>query len=245
VQELTENLAELESFCVEHKIPIGAAVREAFLDRHFAAELIAFAISLAKAGVPGALEQVKNVVASETSNADLQRQYENKLTEVFAAWFLSTKRGYHVKAIETKACPIRSPHALNVNKSCDLLVEHGSNEVFCEVKDFSSELLRRYNSGKRGYDPASDKQKRSWIEEKIQESIQKGAQYLLARLPVWESAETTGVEAIQAILGSHTVQSPSEITIEVTFAIPDWFKGVYLIKPAAYVHVSAVSVWRY
>lgn len=209
--------------------------------RDFPVKIISFIIDLAEAGIPGAKELIESLAQCHDSNLESERLFENTLTEAFACMFLEQSCAMKIQAIENRRHPLRSPHARNSNKSCDILATQGKDHLYFEVKDCSIEFNVSRIAGLRGFTPASDIEKRVWLEKRIKDCFDKGANYLIARLPVWESSSRSGIEAVRDVLHEYELESDSQARIQVQFAVPEWFKGIYLIKKIGCVFVSVVQ----
>ncbi|HBJ82872.1 MAG TPA: hypothetical protein DDZ88_03150 [Verrucomicrobiales bacterium] len=240
------NVQNIRSFCVEQQIPISPLFASKLQGDQFdfVVEIVSHTVNLARLGIPGAFELVHGLAQADDSNLELDRSFENSLTEAFAVWFLETRQGAKIKAVEARSLPVRSPHARNPNKSCDLMAEMNSHDIYFEVKDCSLDFGPSRTTGRRGYTPASDKDTRKWLEKQIKECFNKGANYLIARLPVWESSSCSGLDAIRQVLCEHEVVSQDCASVEMPFQIPAWFKGVFLIKRYGHVFVSVTQKSR-
>jgi hypothetical protein len=234
------NSAKIKSFYSENGVLIKNKL-ESSLDNgdgDFTIEIISFIVDLADAGVPGARSLLSSLAKCTDGNIASEREYENLLTEAFAAWFLERKQGAKIQAIEARDFPLHSPHARNLEKSCDLHIELGGALCYCEVKDCCLDFENSRVTGRRGYAVTSDKKKRKWLENRIKDCLKKGASYLIARAPIWESSSRSGLDAFTQILCEHTMDSPLRARIQVAFKVPAWFQGIFLIKRIGHLFVN-------
>lgn len=237
------NANNIRSYCLENQIELNGLLASTFDDENFdfVVQIVSHAVNLARAGTPGAHDLIAGLAQSDDTNLESARYFENLLTEAFAAWFLETHQEARIAAIESKSHVLRSPHARNPGKSCDLMAEMRGKIAYFEVKDCSIDFLPSRTTGSRGYTPASDKAKRRWLEKQVRECLNKGANYLLARLPVWESSSCAGLDAIRQVLCEHRMIQTNHARINVPFSVPDWFRGIFLIKRNGHVFVSVTE----
>ena len=174
-------------------------------------------------GVLGAKELFTSI-----GNASGQ-QFDNLMTEAFATHFLSAELKLKVTEIEGTQ-KILSPHRVK-EKSCDIKCEdHNGIELYFEVKDSSRDAIRAEMAGKRGYTPSSGSEIRNWISNKVFEAIQKGANYLIVRIPVLH-ADGEGPSLSDIDFEIFLMNEPqAEIPVRISIDIPSFFQGIYVIK---------------
>ncbi|MDO8543594.1 MAG: hypothetical protein Q7S40_24395 [Opitutaceae bacterium] len=189
------------------------------------------------AGVPGAhalAERTKAAEAAVRSEPISEQESQNLWTESFAVGFAKDFLGFEILDIEQNG-DILSPHRIG-NKSCDLLCKDDEgNEIFVETKDNSGDLLRAESSGISGYTPPTQKQVNDWIATKVYQSIKKGANLLIARIPTYSPAFTPlREEDINfEIFRDYTIRN--EICVNISIDIPPHFRGIWFFRNGAQV----------
>lgn len=219
---------------------MGSHLRDALIDSDFAVTLLDYIVDMSQSGVHGAHDLIQTIASADGATMEAERIYLNSLTEAFGAWFLAINLKAKIIKLESRSNPIRSPHARNPKKSCDALVEIDGHEIYVETKDFSVDFERAFQSGIRGYPPATDQSKRSWIENKIKNCLAKGANVLVARLSTWKpvGSSAPAEDFLVEVLAQHNRLSVNHAEIEVGFVVPKWFHAVYLIKRGVFVKVT-------
>lgn len=79
-------------------------------------------------------------------------------------------------------------------------------------------------------------ERRRWPTDQIESSVDKGANLLIARIPVW-SEEVPTVDDIYSELWG----GPSPQPIETRISLPEYFKGVWLVKSFGSVFLEKAS----
>ncbi len=221
-------------------ISVGSHLKQALQEKNFAAEVVAHVVQQAIRNTPGAEDLIRTVANADKQDGMAERGFLNALTECFGSWFAEKKLGQVVQEIESRSKPIRSPHARNPNKSCDLRSRGAVRDLFIEIKDYSVDFERSSKAGIQGFTPAHSGEKREWLEKKLKESFQKGANILVARLSTWRSLtrQQTDDDVIAEILAQHHRLEANQACISVSFSVPSWFEAIYLIKRSAYLKVT-------
>lgn len=141
--------------------------------------------------------------------------------------------------METKTLKIKSP-SVSGNKSCDILARNRTNDLYFEVKDFSKEILTQEKNEKFSlieFTPAIPTEKSKWIEKMVRKAVGKGAYFLICRIPVWSSVRIPGFGSkwLKRIFNNSKKVGKKEYLVKTKLVIPDFFKGVYLIKNRRYL----------
>ncbi len=231
---------KIQNYCTQNSITIGSHIRDALVAGDFAVVLLDYIVDLAQNGVHGAHELILTIASADGASMEAKRIYLNSLTECFGAWFLTMNLKAEIVRLESRSQPIRSPHARKLNKSCDALVCIDGQKIYVETKDFSVDFERDFQSGAQGYSPATNQSKRLWIEGKIKNSLNKGANILIARLSTWKpvGSSAPAEDFLVELLGQHNRLSVNHAEINVGFVVPKWFHAVYLIKRGVFVKVT-------
>lgn len=158
------------------------------------------------------------------------RKFENLMTEAFSIYFISNKLKLKITHIEGSR-KILSPYRAK-EKSCDIKCENLNGETFYfEVKDCCKDTIRSELAGIQGYTPSSGSEIRCWISNKVYEAIQKGANYLIVRIPVsYPSRKEPSSSDIDFEIFL-TDEPQDEIPVDLSVDIPSFFRGIYVIKP--------------
>ncbi len=231
----------ITNFCTANQIKIGSHLRARISEPDFATEVIEHVVQKALNQVPGAKDLVRTVAKLDGSKTEIERKFLNHITECFGTWFLEMKLGHQITEIEARTNPIRSAFARNKAKSCDIRSRDTSEiDRYVEIKDHSVDFERMRRSGLRGFPPATNLEKRKWLERKLKESFAKGANILLVRTSVWmrRNGQQSVEDSILDILGKHQRISANHVKIRVNFTVPAWFEATYLIKRTAHVKVT-------
>ena len=114
--------------------------------------------------------------------------------------------------------------------------DEDGNNIYFEVKDLSSEVLSEHPHGAdpslTSLTPKLPSEKRIWIIRKTNEAINKGANYLICRIPVWSSPGRPGlgVRWLCQLFPIEKRLGQREFKIRFKRSLPDFFNGIYLIK---------------
>jgi len=193
-------------------------------------------------GMPELLDQIALI---KNTGLDSKRQFENLLTEIHAACFLSKTLGEAVLEVESRSNKVKSPYA-KANKFCDIKTLANGDELYYEVKDASSETTTIYQkNGVIHFEPMDDDKVERWIKNQTKEADECGAHYLICRVPVWqEDASDTEefykewlkrVMKTQFRIQRHV--SRQEIIVKTNFSISSHLKGIYILKAFGYVKI--------
>ncbi len=128
-------------------------------------------------------KKIQNLASRRGNNEnenDIKRNYHNQLAEFHALYILTEKMGYNFIDFDVRSDKIYA----NTNKDCDLLVEKSEYKIFVEVKDVSSEIMSAYRNE---YTPKIPEVLGKWIKRQIKKADNKGADFLVVRVPVWLS----------------------------------------------------------
>jgi hypothetical protein len=122
-----------------HMSPVAGALQED-LDEDYVQRLDFLAYAIQNYGsLPGLTQNVKAVALLPVNNFDEEKEYNNRLTDFFALWFVSHVLQQRITALEAES-PHRSPGS---NKRCGLQMGSAASGDFYEVKDFPARLRRK------------------------------------------------------------------------------------------------------
>lgn len=184
-------------------------------------------------------------------NNESQSKYYNQLTEFHAVWFASHILKLNMIAMEHKRSPILSPNRKR-NCSCDILAKRSKTNIYFEVKSLSSETLTQYIDDSISPDHVffkpslPSKRQQNWLNKMLNKSFEKGANYLICRIPVWSSYGMQGFGAwwVRNISGKVQKVSTREYIVSPTCSVPRFFKGIYLIHNRRHLFVKLARINR-
>lgn len=174
-------------------------------------------------------------------------EFESHFNEIVGVHFLETQLNYKVLSVEIKSQPIISPYSKN-NKSCDILASDGNQNIYFESKKSLSQDLRpRTISGDfEHFTPISHNEIHQWIRNKLYEANQKGADYLLIRVPFWSPIELIDDQEKIELWMSRTFKGNEKISGKYFRIKLDGFsltvtKGFYIIFPNNFIKVEVLN----
>ena len=221
----------VEDYLDAHSIvPVAGALQEDLdEDNESGLDLLAYAIEN-YASLPGVRQNIKAVASLAVNDFDGEREYNNRLTEFFALWFVSEVLKEPITALEATS-PNRPSGS---NKTCDLQSKSLSGANFYEVKDFSSEFLTQVPvyEGVTSFTPGLPWKIKPWIEGYVQNCVEKGANYLICRVPVWHVRKRPKLseEWVKRIYSSYTNIPGNRFKVGHGLTLPSFFRGVYVIR---------------
>ena len=195
------------------------------------------------ASVPGMGELLKDLARFEKDGNDGERIYDNWLTQLHAVGFAHKKLKLQILAVESKSQPVFSVRRIG-DKSCDFKASDGSREYFFETKDASSETMSQSQDGDSiDYTPMGKEEIGPWIIKRCREADEKGADYLICRVPVWgrgweEEEQEFYDKWVRKVFKVKTQPAKHEVIISKPEGLSDQFKGVYIIKAFGYLRLG-------
>jgi hypothetical protein len=192
-------------------------------------------------GIPYLLDDLANITDDLEQDCQKQlnreREYYNRLTEFHSIFLVHHQLGLQILAVESPKTKVESPKRLG-NKSCDIHASDGDIDYFFEVKDASSEITKTYNkNGVEYFDAMNDTKINCWITGKCQEAIDKGANYLCCRVPIWIDEKKINNPVgkytwwVKKIFPNAKKVGQKEFQVSLSLNnIPAFFKGFYIIK---------------
>lgn len=136
-------------------------------------------------------EKIKNLASKRGANKnDIKRNYHNQLAEFHALYILTKRMGYNFVDFDVKS----NKTYANADTDCDLLIEKDGLKSFAEVKDCSSEIKSTYSNGNcEHFTPKIPEDLEQWIKLQIKKADKKGADFLVIRVPVWQSQPSSNL----------------------------------------------------
>lgn len=217
--------------------PKGALYADLTEDNEYGLEYLAFAITNYSA-IPLVGDNIKAFAELGVSDFDKERQYNNRLTEFLGLWFVADVLKEKVVALEGI-----SPHRPHGSKkTCDVQSIAGGEEKFYEVKDFSSEILTQVDVGEgiTVFNPGLPNKIKPWIEKYVQNCVEKGANYLICRVPAWHVRMRPKLTAkwVQRIYPAFNAISGHGFEVVHGLSLPETFRGVYVVRRDEYLFMK-------
>ena len=244
---------KVDNYYRSRGITVGTYLAQDLVKRNIRAlRYVAHAIKHLKhvKGVQHLLSELAHI--TDDSGSDQQtkitryREYHNKLMELHGMFFVNQQLGFLIKEVESFHSKVIAPNRIG-NKSCDLCACNGQNIFYFEAKDASSEITSQYEqNGFTYYEPMSEEKISIWITEKCSEAIEKGANYLCCRVPMWMSPDEDKRPGkyfrwAKTVYPDLQKIAPNEFQVSLQLEyIPSFFKGFYIIKSWGYLKFSVV-----
>ena len=196
-------------------------------------DLIAFAVTQYP-GLTGLKAIVRQFGELEEETNETERVCENLLTELLAIRFVTNVLKERVVRLEAL-----SPHRID-GRRCDIeTIAAGNAAAFYDVKDLSIEILGQKPDkqfpGLATFEPVRPDRIRPWLKDRVDSCIAKGANYLIASLPVWHVKFKPGAgklreDWVKPIYPDYSVLGPNNFKVVQRNTVPVFFKGVYVIR---------------
>lgn len=200
------------------------------------------------ASVEGMTELLDQLASVKRTGSDSERQFNNRLTEIHAASFLSSVINETVLEVESKSHNVRSPYAVH-NRYCDIKTAKDGNKLYYEVKDSSSEITTSYEKhGSAYFKPMDDQKVEQWIKDQTKKADKCGANYLICNVPVWsvENKSKFYKEWVNRIMKKHFCitqkKTKRELIASPTFSVSSHVRGVYILTAFGYIKISFNSI---
>jgi hypothetical protein len=209
--------------------PAGALYEDLIEDNEAGLEYLAYAITNYRL-LRGVEANISALASIPVTDFDKEREYDNRLTEFMGLWFVSDILKQRIVALEAQ-----SPHrAAGSNKTCDLQSDAEVGAIFYEVKDFSSEILtqQQVDEGITTFNPGLPHKIKPWIEGYVQNCVQKGANYLVCRVPAWHVRKRPKLTAdwVKRIYPNFSPIGAHSFSVAHGLTLPASFRGVYVIR---------------
>ena len=160
------------------------------------------------------------------------REYHNKIMELHCAYFVAKQLGLSITKVESHRTKVKSPYRVG-EKSCDIRASNETDDYYFEAKDCSVELVTQYEKdGLVHVKPMDEEKVYMWITGKCEEAIEKGANYLCCRTPMWvDYRPRKYYRWVKEVFPDIRTIAPQEYQISLPLNdIPAFFKGFYIIK---------------
>jgi hypothetical protein len=134
-------------------------------------------------GMPRLLEKIVKIPARDNRTYE---QFHNLLVEFHMLKFAEKQLRIIILEVEHESHQIFSPRRKKNTLSCDMLGLMNRQQVYLEAKDSSSETknAEEYH-GFMMSTPKNAYQHLQWIRNKVYDAEQKGADYLVCKVPMW------------------------------------------------------------
>lgn len=191
-------------------------------------------------GVQQLLEDIAQVVKPGNEG---ERIYYNSLTELHAIYFVHNSLKLKILEVESKTNTVLSPNRKG-NKSCDIKATDSARDYYFESKDASSEIMTSYeDKGHTFYTPMDDDEIRKWVIRKGKEADEKGANYLVCRVPVWvtdagQAKRDFYNEWVMRVFEIKKKISGNSFVITLPIRLSPNFEGIYIIKEFGYLKLQ-------
>lgn len=184
--------------------------------------------------LPRLVPLVQSIASIPKGNYVAEGNYLNRLTELMAIRFVSTILKHNLVELEAV-----SPHrSANTPKTCDIKTKNPDGiETYFETKDESSVIISQKEEPKDPrfscISPKLAKALENWINGRVNDCIQKGANYLVARAIAWQvnGALKFTTDWVDAVFPNNSQIDHITFKVALKSQPPDWFKGIYIVSP--------------
>lgn len=136
--------------------------------------------------ISGIKQLLEDLASMDASGNNAYRIYHNSIVEMDGIFHVHAVFKQKIKEVESSSNKILSPRRVG-EKSCDIKAEENGREIYYESKDASVEITSRWTKGEfQHWTPMSAYQIEKWVLRKISDADQKGADYLLCKVPMWK-----------------------------------------------------------
>ncbi len=190
--------------------------------------------------IKGVKDLLKDISEIEETEIKGERIYHNSIMELHAIYFVDKTLKLRILEVESKNNTILSPNRKG-DKSCDIKALNCNKNCYFESKDASSEITTSYVRGEMvHFTPMFEEQIKKWIQYKTEKADDKGANYLICRVPVWRSEEEFYNQWADRIINIKKKISRNNFIVEIPFKVSPTFKGIYIIKPDRYLLLNTI-----
>jgi hypothetical protein len=169
--------------------PVGGLMSDLSLPNRRALIYFAYAVKHFShiIGVRELLAELANVdrEPDEENTHNGERRYHNCLVELHGCYFVHRCLGMEIEDVEYNGHTVISP-GRSGNRSCDIKGHKNGIGYYFECKDSSWEIVHRepfydsYITTPKTYTGC-----KAWLEERMLAADEKGADFLLAKIPIW------------------------------------------------------------
>lgn len=201
--------------------------------------------------IKGVSELLDNIALIKKRGNNEERMYHNALTEFHSIYFVQKILKYSILEVESQSNKIYSPFRSKEKLSCDILATDGKDKFYFEIKDLSKETITQYKSdGHIFFYPQDEEDIEKWLHQKCKEAMDKGANFLISRVPVWrayDEDESTYFKStwIKKVFKNYFTYegkiSDKVFLAKPLFRLNNSFKAVYLIKRNGYLKIELVK----
>ncbi len=194
--------------------------------------------------VVGIKDKLREIALIKKSGNEGERIYHNSIMELHDMFFVHNVLKLNILEVDSRTNDILSPYR-KIERSCDIKACDATDTYYFESKDASSEIMTVYQkNGGEYFTPTDDNKIERWIANKSKEADEKGANYLICRVPVWvydvyqQEKEFYDKWAERIFKNSFTIKSKTsknETIISPRIQLSSDFKGIYVIKEFGYL----------
>jgi hypothetical protein len=172
-----------------------------------------------------------------------ERRYHNLLVELHSSCFVHKNLGMKIVDVEYSGHSVLSPNRVG-NKSCDIKAERRGEPVYFECKDSSYEIV----SQQPFYDahvttPKTAEGCAAWLMDRLRDSDDKGADYLIAKIPMWSRyrGRRRDVEWIAKVLPSSRQVNRKLYELPIEGAQFRNVKGVFILQLKSAIEIRLAN----
>lgn len=185
------------------------------------------------AGVNNLLNELAKVerAPDEEISHEGERKYHNLLVELHGCYFTHKILKMKILDVEYGKNKILSPNRIG-NRSCDIKCFKKSDTIYFECKDSSAEIKSGVPyEGVTITTPLNAYQNKKWLLDKMQEADDKGADYLLAKIPIWSPYQGKKIYRcwMEKVFENHKRHSCNNYSIEIDKNKYRSLKGAFLL----------------
>jgi len=225
----------IKAYYSKHKIQITGRLQvDIEKGNHKVLTHISYAIRNLSAisGINDLLQEIANV---NVQGFEGERIYQNRLTELFGIKFVHKILRMKIIEAESKSIKILSPNRKRKDASCDIRAKNGNRDYYFETKDESSKsTTSAIKNGVTHFEPKDDDEIVEWVKNMCRKASNKGANYLICRVPVWLNSlrESFPSDWVKRVFKTELKGKDVAFNIE---NIDSFFEGVYIVKPGRYI----------
>lgn len=201
---------------------------------NFTDKLLHCVHNLAESGVAGADELLAQLESTEWERKDYSVKLQSIWSEAFGIYVAMNELGYDVLKIESeknkRTGKVLSPYRLNKNKSCDLKCKDRSGScIYIEVKNDNRDMLL-LDKAPHGTTLSGSEDLKQWLAKQVADSIEKGANLLFARIPVWKTGNETDPKSDICFELFHSYEPQDELPLPLKEDPPEFFQGIWFLN---------------
>ncbi len=194
---------------------------------------------LAVKGIPQLLHDIALIEKPDNNG---KGKYYNALTEFFGIYFVHNVLKLTISEVQSNRNRILSPHRRRKDTSCDIKATDSLRDYYFEIKDSTSQITSsEIKNGIEYFTPVFEDDAFRWILDQCKKADQKGANYLLCRVPVWNYRADDKDFFFKWLSNEFQITdrpSDNEVVITLPFQTSKSFEGIYIIKPYGHMKLQ-------